>query len=572
MKDLLKEEWEKHKASKDIDSELERSEKAHKELKQKDNPEDPEINYEQRAGIIFKDKKKLEEGRKKQGEIIVNKIVVEDKLKEDYEKEIDDKKIQQMQKDYINSKKENDKFYVLRMDVISHLAMKKRNQATELIVNDIEENNYIYTTRDDVRSEIWIYNDGIYKPQGKTYIMEICRKILNENFTSQIYNEILNKIEADTFIEIDEFFKNNNIDEIPLQNGILHIKTRQLSEFTPKKIFFNKLPIKYDKNATCKHIEKFFKDILKEEDDSKVMFELFGYCLWKEYKHEKAFMFLGNGRNGKGKTLSLMKKFLGAENCCSVPLSQINPSSTSVCELHNRLVNLAGDLSNTDLKDTGTIKQVTGRDLINAKRKFLRDLIFVNYAKLIFACNELPRVYDMSEGFWSRWLLLEFPYKFISEKEYNKLKEDEKQNVKIRDEDIIEKISTEKEMSGLLNKALESLDNLNKNHDFEYSKGTKEVKDMWIRQADSFVAFCLDHLEENPDGHVTKQELRRFFSKYCKKHKVKGSSDKNIKVILENNYGVIEIQLNIDNRERIWSGITLKNLEKLLTAQETHLI
>jgi len=504
------------------------------------------------------------QGRDEQGKRIVEEIQEEEREKARRKVEEELNRYNKAQKEYDKTKNEDNVLYQLRMEVISLLAQRGgRREATEQIVKYIEKKENIYSTRDDLKSEMWIYHEGIYIPQGKSYIQESCREILKENFTTQICNEVISKIEADTLIDIDKFFKTNYIDEIPVENGILNIRSKQISEFNPKKVFFNKLPIKYNPNAECPHITQFFKDVLKHEEDTEVMFELFGYCLLKEYKFEKAFMFVGNGRNGKSKTLSLLKRFVGAENCCSVPLSQINPTSTSVCELYGRLVNLAGDLSNTDLKDTGTIKQITGRDLINAKRKFLRDLIFVNYAKLVFACNDLPRVYDTSEGFWSRWLLLEFPYKFITKKEMRYLTEKEKSICKIRDEDIIEKITTPEEMSGLLNKALKKLESLEMRHNFSYSKGTKEIKDMWVRQADSFMAFCLDHVKEDYNGKVTKKNMRRYFSKYCKKHQVKGASDRGIKATLENNYGVIEAQLGDYGRERVWEGITLIKLEEI---------
>jgi len=37
------------------------------------------------------------------------------------------------------------------------------------------------------------------------------------------------------------------------------------------------------------------------------MFELFGFLLYKNYFIEKGVMFIGDGRNGKGKTINLMK-------------------------------------------------------------------------------------------------------------------------------------------------------------------------------------------------------------------------------------------------------------------------
>jgi len=454
--------------------------------------------------------------------------------------------------------KENKNYSELQKEVLMLLNLKNKDDATELIVKEIKKNNFIYTTRDDLKSEMWIYNEGIYIPQGKSFVKEFCRKILDKTFTTQIANNIIAKIETDTFIEHDEFFKTNYVNEIPLINGVLNIKTREISKHNPTKIFFNKLPINYNPSSECPNIIEHLGKVLKEEDDVPVILELFGYLLLKEYKIEKAFMFVGDGRNGKSKTIELMKRFLGIENCSSLPLRAMHEESFSLSELFGKMSNLASDLSRTDLKETGMIKALVGRDLIQAKRKYLRDLNFVNYAKMVFATNELPRIYDTTDGFWTKWVLIEFPYKFITQKEFDLLKENEKFKHKIINPDIIKELTTKEELSGLLNLALDSLDRLLKNKDFSYSKGTKEVKDLWIRKSDSFMAFCLDCLEESFGDKISKKELTKEYFKYRKKHKISGTSEKSIKITLENLFGVTEFRDWSGNRERFWEGIKFK--------------
>ncbi len=455
---------------------------------------------------------------------------------------------------------ENKRLVQLRHDVWQFIMARDEDHATERIVDFIEERNFIYTTRDDIKSEIWIYNNGIYRPNGASFIKEVVRTLLLHAYTPQRANKIISKIEADTMIDSGKFFDTMYLNEICVENGILNLETKELLEFTPGKIFFNKLPVKYNPSAKCPNINSFFEEILREKGDEKVLFEITGFCLHKEYFIEKAFMLLGGGRNGKGKTLGLFKKFLGTENTCSVRLAQMESNSSGLCELHNRLVNLAGDLDNTALKNTGLFKELTGRDSVQVKRKYLRDLIFTNYAKMIFACNELPRVYDLSEGFWSRWILLEFPYQFLPQKEINDKSGKEKRLCKVQDPLILDKLTTDEELSGLLNAAVSGLDRLKKNKDFSYSKGTAKVKDYWIRNSDSFTAFCLDNLENDIEGYISKKILRSIFNKYCKTHGVKGTSDKNIKVVLEDMFGVIESRkwTSAGIQERVWEGIKLR--------------
>ena len=430
--------------------------------------------------------------------------------------------------------------------------------ATEILVNYVKEKRTFYTVKNDTNSETWVYEDGVYVPHGRSEIKEILRDLLEQFYSQYVSGLVIAKIETDTFIEARKFFGNNYRDEIPVKNGLLNLFTRELKPFTSEKIFFNKLPVYYNPTAKCPKIEKFIQDVLPFEEDANVIYELGGFCLYNEYLFEKAFMFTGDGRNGKDKTLELFKRLLGVENCAAIPLSALEPGSFVIGELFGKKANMAGDISNRDLKETSMFKALTGRSLLNAKRKFLNDITFVNYGKLIFACNELPMVYDTSKGFWDRWVLLEFPFAFVTQKEIDSNPDNQK--LKLRDEGIIDKITTDEELSGLLNKFLEGLSRLIIQKGFSVTKGTEEVKNLWIRKSNSFMAFCMDSIKSDFERFITKQEIRRRFNIYCKKYKLKGTSDKAIKATLEDLFGATEDRRVIDgDLKYIWAGISFKS-------------
>ncbi len=120
----------------------------------------------------------------------------------------------------------------LKERVIELLLQKFRNSASEKIVRYIKKNVYLYTIRDDEHSEVWIYHKGIYAPHGKTYIREFCRKILGKSYTTAFANSVISKIEVDTYIDNNTFFNNVNVDEIVVENGILNIFSKELTEFS----------------------------------------------------------------------------------------------------------------------------------------------------------------------------------------------------------------------------------------------------------------------------------------------------------------------------------------------------
>lgn len=462
----------------------------------------------------------------------------------------------------------------LKISILTHWRYKEYSLATEEMVEFILNKFKIYTTRDDLKSEVWIYSEGIYIPQGKSFIKETIRQIMGEAFSSLFCKQVIDKIEVDTFIDANKFFKTKYLYEVPVENGILDICTLELSPFNPSKIFFNKMPVKFDPTAKCPKIEEFLKQVLAKEEDIQVFYEMAGFGLLKEYRFEKAFMLVGDGRNGKGKSLELLKRMFGAENCCSIPLSSIDFRNFDLVTLFGKFLNLAGDIGNQDLKDTSAFKSMTGRDLITVPRKFLNSLTFENYAKFIFACNELPMVYDTSKGFWDRWILLEYPYYFADKSLFEATPPEERKMWKIRDDDIISKITCPEELSGLLNESLRGLKRLIDKGSFSTTMGSSEIKTTWIRKSNSIMAFCFDYVEEEPNGFVSKKSFRKVYSDYCKEHKVKVRSDKVIRESLLELFGASSDRkdLGLSYYEEVWSGIKLKNKKNVENVADFHTI
>ena len=444
------------------------------------------------------------------------------------------------------------------------LNSNKRNEATEVLVDTLKERNTFYTTRNDEKAEIWIYSNGIYVPEGRTYIREELRELLKEAFTAQLATQITAKIEADSYIDAEEFFSNNSVNEIAVENGVLNIETKQLSTFTPEKIFFQKIQVTYNPEANCEKIDAFFKDILTSEEDIISMYELFGFCLKKEYFIEKSFMFLGEGRNGKSKCLELLKRFLGPNNVVNIPLQKFERDQYSEAELLNKLANLAGDLSDQTINYTGTFKSLTGRDIISASRKYKTMVHFTNFAKQIFATNKLPKTNDTTIAFWERWVFFTFPYTFKNQEELTKLEAElqpqDFSKYKLINPRIIEEIVSPQEMSGLLNKALAGLQRLNQNKKFTTSKSADEIKNLWIRKSDSFLAYCLENLEGSTEEFITAKDLRNKYQKYCRNTKSLPENDKRIKEVLNREFGAQDIRKTINSEQvNVWEGVRFKD-------------
>ena len=467
--------------------------------------------------------------------------------------------------------KKKDSIEEIRAKVIQILIdrNKSNSEASHLVAEYILKKNFIYTVRSDQKEEVWVYRNGVFIQNGKTYIKEDCKKVLQAGYTSHFANEVIKKIETETYIEPDKFFIEEDKRFIPLQNGIFDLKTRELKKFSPKYRFFYKLPVSYDPDSKCNNIIRFFEEVLPKKEDKLIIQELFGYLLLREYRFEKAFMFLGNGRNGKGKTLEIIKRFLGAENCQNLSLKIIEKEGNfQISRLQHSLANLSGDLSKQALENTGNFKMLTGRDMVTADRKFLPSVNFVNYAKMLFAANQLPETEDLSDGFFNRWIILDFPYKFYPKNVIMQKSEEERANMKVEDPSIIEKICQPEELDGLFVWALEGYDRLMENGQFTNTKSGDKIRKIWLRKCSSLHGFLQDCCEYKVGAFCPKDEFRELYNDYCSSHKLSPVTDKKIKEILATTLGVghgrRRVPGELDTREYGWKNLLVKDIDQCL--------
>ena len=443
----------------------------------------------------------------------------------------------------------------LKIELMNPRVSQKK--ATELIVKVILSDKKIYAIRNDKSPEMWLYKDGIYVPEGVSYVQEYCREILTEEYTTQFINLVIAKVRADNYINQEDFFAEPPPSLIPVMNGILNLSNGELEEFNPKYHFFNKINAAYNPEAKCPIIEQFFKDVMPNKDDITVVQEWFGYCLYRDYKYHRLLVMEGKGRNGKGETLRLLKALLGIENCAEVSLTVLETEPFAKARLHKKMVNISGDIGNSAIKNINMINGLTGGDLQEANRKHLSTVKFTSYAKQTFGLNELPGVYANVDAFYDRLLLINYPVKFIDKDDIKQ--EDDTTLIKPKDVDITNKLQTTKELSGLLNWSLKGFQRLEKNKDFSYNKSTKEVKRLYTKKSNSFKSYVETELKFGGDGEIVKKDLRNKYVIWCRENGgLKVMGEKSVKNVMEQNGSTGERKSIDSKQEHIWTYVDYK--------------
>lgn len=390
---------------------------------------------------------------------------------------------------------------------------------------EIIDKFHIAVLRSDKNSEVYIYHEGIYVTAGRTYLQEYLENSLGKYYTKQIADKVIEKIIPKFYVDSKDFFEEEEPQLVPVQNGILNLFTGELEKFTPEKRFFNKLPIKYNPEASCETTIKHYNTILTA-DEVPIMQELFGYLLYRKYQFQNCFIFSGEGANGKSATLNQMSSFIGIENMKNIGLKELEEYQFMKGHLHAKLANLADDIGSAVIKESKVIKELTGGSPITADIKHNPDgITFKNYAKLIFNANTIPKFEDDSDGTWRRWIFIRFDTFFLKPTEY-KIKEEQGTLLskhRLADSEIENALTSPEELSGVLNWAIEGLQRLMKQKDFSYRRTMEETKKEMTRYSSRTAEFIYDCLQdsEHPEQYETASSLYLQFREYCRNKKYK---------------------------------------------------
>jgi putative DNA primase/helicase len=339
-------------------------------------------------------------------------------------------------------------------------------------------------------------------PDGEAFVKAKVEKIMEEldqaEFTTINYvREVAGHVKRSTLIAREKI--NGDPDLLVVRNGIIRLTDRELLPHSPKEVFTIGIPVSYVIDAKCPIIDSFIPQIVRAEDIA-LLYELVGWCLDRKSLIQKLFFLLGAGANGKSTYLNLLRKFLGAENCAAASLQSLADNRFTMAQLADKLANIFPDLPASGIRDSATIKGLTGGDTMMAEHKFEKPFNLQNSAKLLFSANKAPRLSEDSDAIWRRLVVIDFPNQFMGAK---------------ADSNLVEKLTTPEELSGLLNAALEALQRLRQRKAFTVGLSMESVRRKYLLNSNPVPVFVEERCERNLQASVTKDELYDAFLQFC---------------------------------------------------------
>lgn len=293
----------------------------------------------------------------------------------------------------------------------------------ELAENIWEEIPFFY----DSNKIWWLWDKTNYKWKqvDETDILLLVREITEEN--------TINSKERGELIEaFKQEGRNRKPKEIKktwvqFKNKIIDVENGEEIEASPEYFVTNPINFEIGESEETPVMDRIFTEWVGEEFVN-TLYEIVAYCLLPDYPIHRLFCLAGSGSNGKSKYFELIRKFVGIENITSTDLEDLLNSRFEKSKLYKRLVVFMGETNFNTLNRTSLLKRLTGGDTISFEIKNKNAFDDVNYAKILIATNGIPYSEDKTEGFYRRWLIIEFPNKFSEKKDILKEIPDEEYN------------------------------------------------------------------------------------------------------------------------------------------------
>jgi P4 family phage/plasmid primase-like protien len=334
---------------------------------------------------------------------------------------------------------------------------------------------------------------------------------------------------------------------IQFKSEIFDILTGERFPATSEYFVTNPLPwdLHKDNIEATPNMDRIFEEWVGK-DYVRTLYEILAYCMMPDYPINRMFCFIGSGMNGKSKFLELLRKFIGGENCCTTELDTLLVSRFEITRLHKKLVCMMGETNFNEMSKTSILKKLTGGDTVGFEYKNKNPFDEVNYAKILIATNNLPSTTDKTDGFYRRWMIIDFPNRFSEKK------------------DILAEIP-EEEYNALALKCCFILKEVINARAFTNEGSIEDRMNKYEAKSNFLEKFIKEMTEENLNGYITKADFYKRFCEWSKEHKHRDMSEMSVAMTMK--------KMNIESEKkyfqwlfdgkggqlRVWTGISWKS-------------
>lgn len=357
---------------------------------------------------------------------------------------------------------------------------------------------------------VYSYNGTHWDSQPHPFIEGFCQTHVGGKPATESDRLNFRKYICATEQRWDTWFTDTTFQKVNLKNGVLDVSGDEpkLLPHSTDYGFMSCLDYDYDPKAQCPSFDRFLDDItLNRKELKDNILEFLGYAFTnEECKYDKALIMLGEGSNGKSTLMDTMKRLAGTQAFSSLSMADF-ANEQQRAGLRGKLFNISDEAPSKRFVDSAEFKNMTSGGTLRAKVVYQTPFDLQVRAKLIMACNNLPRTFDTSHGFLRRLLLIPFDAKF--------------EDGKNRDVNIREKLFAE--LPGILNRILEGAYRLRKQGRFTTSEIITQAVSDYKYESDPISSYAEERLavkpyEKHDSEGVSIAKLYKDFKHYCEEN------------------------------------------------------
>ena len=335
---------------------------------------------------------------------------------------------------------------------------------------------------------------------------------------------------------------------VVFKDVILDLDTDEIFDHSWEYFSVNPIPYNYysEDGKDTPVIDTLFSEWMNNKDFN-ILYELIGYSMLSDYPIHRIFCFYGPGRNGKSTFLNILEKTIGEYNVTCTDLNDLLKRNFESAMLYKKTACSLAETNFNVLSETSLLKRLTGQDSLTAEFKNKPKFKFRNYAKIIIATNNLPITTDKTIGFYSRWIIIDFPNTYDEQR------------------DVLSEIPFV-EFGNLARKSIDFFKKVYKSRKFTGESNLLDKTKKYEDKSNPLKKFMESNIIEDFETNMFLNEFVLNFKSYLSENGFRQMGRLTIKRQLEHDYGYIIIRKNYkdfegtDKKADAIDGIRFKKL------------
>jgi len=243
-------------------------------------------------------------------------------------------------------------------------------------------------------------------------------------------------------------------------NGTIDLRTGKLRAHNPDDLITKLAPVDYDPKAKAPRFDRFMLDIMKSAERVNFMRRALGYSATGKVNEQCIFISQGDGSNGKGTLMGLMRKCLGEYAITARSELLVKSDQNKLAdnaELNGKRLAVVQETADNHRLDEAQVKKLTGgdggADTLKGKRLYQNQFDFTPTHTIWLCTNHEPIIRGTDDGIWRRIKLIPMVMHYLTEREYaDRIKKKQisrdDPNYDILDNTLIDKLDVE--LKGIL--------------------------------------------------------------------------------------------------------------------------